>query len=67
MYDKARDDTCDDEIRIPRGLFYATVQGLKKGAQNSGKINPEFGRGLTFATDVLKGFVEKHGEFVCQK
>jgi hypothetical protein len=67
MYDKARDDTCDDEIRIPRGLFYATVHGLKKGAQNSEKINPEFGRGLTFATDVLKGFVEKHGEFVCQK
>ena len=67
MYDKARDDTCNDEIRIPRGLFYATVRGLKKGAQNSKKINPEFGRGLTFATDVLKGFVEKHGEFVCQK
>ena len=67
MHDKARDDTCDDEIRIPRGLFYATVHGLKKGAQNSEKINPEFGRGLTFATDVLKGFVEKHGEFVCQK
>lgn len=67
MYDKARNDTCDDEIRIPRGLFYATVHGLKKGAQNSEKINPEFGRGLTFATDVLKGFVEKHGEFVCQK
>ena len=67
MYDKATDDTCDDEIRIPRGLFYATVHGLKKGAQNSEKINPEFGRGLTFATDVLKGFVEKHGEFVCQK
>lgn len=67
MYDKVRDDTCNDEIRIPRGLFYATVHGLKKGAQNSEKINPEFGRGLTFATDVLKGFVEEHGEFVCQK
>ena len=67
MYDKVRDDTCDDEIRIPRDLFYATVQGLKNGAKNSEKINPEFGRGLTLATDVLKGFVEEHGEFVCQK
>lgn len=67
MYDKVRNDICNDEIRIPRALFYATVQGLKKGAKNSEKINPEFGRGLIWATDVLKGFVEEHGEFVCQK
>ena len=38
MYDKVRDDTCDDEIRIPRGLFYATVHGLKKGAKNKAII-----------------------------
>lgn len=67
MYDKVRDDTCDDEIRIPRKLFEATVHGLKKGAKNSEKINPEFSRGLSWATDVLKRFVEEHGEFVCQK
>lgn len=67
MYDKVRNDTCNDEIRIPRDLFYATVEGLKNGAKDGEKINPEFGRGITWATDVLKKFVEAHGEFVCQK